>query len=149
MIFTRDFVTRENYWQIASLVTQKSLFTATHASFFISWIRIVSFWFIFRWPRVQWVSTGSDNGLVLKQATRHYLTWRWLSSLMHICVMRPWWVMHLIIIWRAPSPVVPCQSVVFVRTRNVQLNRQWSPHGPDYGAATDRVMSDCMGTKLQ
>ena len=37
MIFTRDFVTRENYWQIASLVTQKSLFTVTHASFFISY----------------------------------------------------------------------------------------------------------------
>ena len=37
MIFTRDFVTRENYWQIASLVTQKSLFTVTHALFFIYW----------------------------------------------------------------------------------------------------------------
>ena len=36
MIFTRDFFTRENYWQIASLVTQKSLFTVTHALFFIS-----------------------------------------------------------------------------------------------------------------
>ena len=36
MIFTRDFVTRENYWQIASLVTQKSLFTVTYALFFIS-----------------------------------------------------------------------------------------------------------------
>ena len=36
MIFTRDFVTRENHWQIASLVTQKSLFTVTHALFFIS-----------------------------------------------------------------------------------------------------------------
>ena len=29
-------VTRENYWQIASLVTQKSLFTVTHALFFTS-----------------------------------------------------------------------------------------------------------------
>ena len=37
MIFTRDFVTRENHWQIASLVTQKSLFTVTHALFFISY----------------------------------------------------------------------------------------------------------------
>ena len=36
MIFTRD--DRENYWQIASLVTQKSLFTVTHALFFISYI---------------------------------------------------------------------------------------------------------------
>ena len=36
MIFTRDFVTRENHRQIASLVTQKSLFTVTHALFFIS-----------------------------------------------------------------------------------------------------------------
>ena len=35
MIFTRNFVTRENHWQIASLVTQKSLFTVTHALFFI------------------------------------------------------------------------------------------------------------------
>ena len=38
MIFTRDFVTRENHWQIASLVTQKSLFTVTHALFFISYM---------------------------------------------------------------------------------------------------------------
>ena len=36
MIFTRDFVTRENQWQITPLVTQKSLFTVTHALFFIS-----------------------------------------------------------------------------------------------------------------
>ena len=36
MIFTRDFVTREIYWQIASLVTPKSLFAVTHVSFFIS-----------------------------------------------------------------------------------------------------------------
>ena len=36
MIFTRDFVTRENYWQIASLVTQKSLFTVIHALFLIT-----------------------------------------------------------------------------------------------------------------
>ena len=35
MISTRDFVTRENCWQIASLVTQKSLFTVTLALFFI------------------------------------------------------------------------------------------------------------------
>ena len=38
IIFTRDFVTREKHWQIASLVTQKSLFTVTHALFFISWL---------------------------------------------------------------------------------------------------------------
>ena len=36
MIFTRDFVTRENDGQIASLVTQKSLFMVTHALLFIS-----------------------------------------------------------------------------------------------------------------
>ena len=36
MIFTRDFVTCENYWQITPLVTKKSLFTVTHALFFIS-----------------------------------------------------------------------------------------------------------------
>ena len=38
MIFTRDFVTRENYWQIASLMTQKPLFTVTHALFFIYYV---------------------------------------------------------------------------------------------------------------
>ena len=37
MIFTLDFVTRENHWQIASLVTQKSLSTVSHALFFMSW----------------------------------------------------------------------------------------------------------------
>ena len=36
MIFTRDFVTRENHWQITPLVAKKSLFTVTHALFFIS-----------------------------------------------------------------------------------------------------------------
>ena len=36
MIFTRDFVTRENHWQTTPLVTKKSLFTVTHALFFIS-----------------------------------------------------------------------------------------------------------------
>ena len=35
MIFILDFVTHENYWQIASLVTQKLLFTVTYALFFI------------------------------------------------------------------------------------------------------------------
>ena len=35
MRFTNDFVTRENHWQITSLVTQKSLFTVTHALFLI------------------------------------------------------------------------------------------------------------------
>ena len=35
MIFTRDFVTRENHCQITSLVTKKLLFTVTHALFFI------------------------------------------------------------------------------------------------------------------
>ena len=33
MIFTSDFVTRENHWQIASWVTQKSLFTVTNVFF--------------------------------------------------------------------------------------------------------------------
>ena len=36
LIFTRDFVTRENHWQITPIVTKKSLFTVTHALFFIS-----------------------------------------------------------------------------------------------------------------
>ena len=31
------FVTRENFWQIFSLVTQKSLFMVTHTLFFIWW----------------------------------------------------------------------------------------------------------------
>ena len=41
MIFTRDFVTRENHWQITSLGTQKSLFTVTHALFFISFTLLI------------------------------------------------------------------------------------------------------------
>ena len=36
MSFTYDFVTRENHWWIASLMTQKSLFMVTNALFFIS-----------------------------------------------------------------------------------------------------------------
>ena len=40
MIFTRDFVTRENHCQITSLVAKKSLFTVTHALFFISMLRL-------------------------------------------------------------------------------------------------------------
>ena len=35
MICTRDFATRENHWQITSLVTKKLLFTITYALFFI------------------------------------------------------------------------------------------------------------------
>ena len=35
MIFTRDFITRENHWQITPLMTKKSLFTVTYALFFI------------------------------------------------------------------------------------------------------------------
>ena len=53
MIFTRDFVTRENHCRIASLVTKKSLFTVTHALFFISltnfenyfWIACLSYFY--------------------------------------------------------------------------------------------------------
>ena len=39
MIFTRDFVTRDNHWPITPLVTKKSLFTVTHALFFISYTK--------------------------------------------------------------------------------------------------------------
>ena len=35
-----DFITDENYWQIASLVIQKSLFMVTHALFYLSCISI-------------------------------------------------------------------------------------------------------------
>ena len=35
MIFSRDYVTRENHCQIASFVTQKSLYMVTHALFYI------------------------------------------------------------------------------------------------------------------
>ena len=41
MIFTSDFVIRENHWQITPLVTKKSLFMVTHALFFISAIHSV------------------------------------------------------------------------------------------------------------
>ena len=34
MIFTSDEVTSENYWQIASRVTPKSLFTVTNVLFY-------------------------------------------------------------------------------------------------------------------
>ena len=34
MIFTRDEVTSENHWQIASRVTQKSFFTVTNVLFY-------------------------------------------------------------------------------------------------------------------
>ena len=34
VIFTRDEVTGENHWQIASRVTQKSLFMVTNISFY-------------------------------------------------------------------------------------------------------------------
>ena len=40
--FTSDFVTRENNWQITSLVTPKWLFTVTHALFFISLVKLTS-----------------------------------------------------------------------------------------------------------
>ena len=60
MIFTRDFVTRENHWQITPLVTKKSLFTVTHALFFISCIHLPSsvalrcwtLWNYYSWGRV-------------------------------------------------------------------------------------------------
>ena len=34
MVFTSDEVTSENYWQIVSRVTQKSLFTVTNVLFY-------------------------------------------------------------------------------------------------------------------
>ena len=36
-----DFVTSDNYWQIASLVTRKSFFMVSHALFFISYIWMI------------------------------------------------------------------------------------------------------------
>ena len=51
MIFTRDFVTHENHWKIASLVTQKSLLTVTHALFLISCTRFYSAVLIATLPR--------------------------------------------------------------------------------------------------
>ena len=42
MIFIRDFVTRENHWQITPLVTKISLFTVIHALFFMYHIRQTS-----------------------------------------------------------------------------------------------------------
>ena len=35
MVFTSDEVTSENYWQIVSRVTQKSLFTVTNVFYFL------------------------------------------------------------------------------------------------------------------
>ena len=63
MIFTRDFVTRENYWQIASLMTQKSLFTVTHALFFISELLMVrlSMHIYVTWPHEIEMSTKRNH----------------------------------------------------------------------------------------
>ena len=68
MIFTRDFVTRENHCQIASLVNQKSLSTVTYALFFIS---LTHWWLIDEW--VNWVITGLRYLAFLLLATSHYL----------------------------------------------------------------------------
>ena len=64
MRFANDFyeVTRENHWQIASLVTQNSLFTVTHALFFISLRNLFARrWFqIHFWPDVVIKNVGLD-----------------------------------------------------------------------------------------
>ena len=41
MIFTRDFITRENHCRIASLMTEKSLYMVTHVLFRISFMKWV------------------------------------------------------------------------------------------------------------
>ena len=81
--FTRDFVTRENYWQIASLVTQKSLFTVTHALFFIAWIYHKTSLMVCQ-------VTGW-----CRQATNLYLNQCWLSSRMAYGVSMSRWVKTL------------------------------------------------------
>ena len=57
MICTHDFVTRENHRQITSLVTKKSLFTVTHALFFISWFPL----FKTLWGWVKMATTLAHN----------------------------------------------------------------------------------------
>ena len=90
MIFTRDFVTRENHWQIASLVTQKSLFTATHALFFISLINMFAVHPICIQDSIcQMSSMGPGNDLACNKKqditstnADHYV-WHHLASLGH------------------------------------------------------------------
>ena len=65
MIFTRDFVTRENHCRIASLVTKKSLFTVTHALFFISPPMYK--------PTVSAAAASNVNTLRPRQNRRHFV----------------------------------------------------------------------------
>ena len=52
MILTRDFITCENHCQITSLMTKKSLFTVTHALFFISFTKMrLKLVAILSWPQ--------------------------------------------------------------------------------------------------
>ena len=69
-----SLVMRFNYWQIASLVTQKSLFTVTHALFFISWLKFQSLF-----PRDKLIKhhAGSGDGLAPN-------TWHQSTFLTHI-----------------------------------------------------------------
>ena len=65
--------------------------------FFLNGIRMVDFRFEFPWnlfPRVQLTISQHWFRLWLgaKQATSHYLNWRWPSPSMHICCTRRRWV---------------------------------------------------------
>ena len=68
MIFTRDFVTRENYSQIPSLVTKKSLFTVTHALFIISFM-------LTKWHYWKWSIRSAKNWWPLNWVFTHMPFW--------------------------------------------------------------------------
>ena len=116
MIFTRDFVTRENYWQFASLVTQKSLFTVTHALFFIAcgnsllpyyfcyWLSTQQkkHWYIYHWSLsiiTHTIYNGRPHGICFP-VNRFRPIWPYCSVLFHqrcghqmvapVWVEKPW-----------------------------------------------------------
>ena len=65
-----------NYWQIASLVTQTSLFTVTHALFFISCLTYLKYaWYVYMYPECHFISTiaGKWSFLCYAELTKcHY-----------------------------------------------------------------------------
>ena len=93
MIFTRDFATRENHWQITPLVTKKSLFTVTHALFFIYFItaEVLLFYYLrFLEDSLAFLVSGAlPTGLSPWTQTRWLFRWQyWWKArvqIWHVC----------------------------------------------------------------
>ena len=82
--FTCDFVTHENHWQIAPLVTQKSLFMVTHALFCI--------WEFFYGKWLLWAlgpSSMSLNSFRPSDAIWRHRSRSTLAQVMACCLMAP------------------------------------------------------------